>query len=163
MMIRRIAAAALLFSFAFIQPGQTAVAAEPSAREFLAAIYAAYKGNSDKARGVPLTSDATIRRYFEPQIAALMIKDMEAARKRKDAPTLDSDPFIDGQDWDIATFDINVRDTGAGKAVGTVAFKNFGAPVTVGLDLVKLKDGWRIADILWGEERGTLKALYVRR
>jgi hypothetical protein len=140
-----------------------AVAAEPSARDFLAGIYAAYKGNSDKSRGITLTDGATVRRYFEPQIAALIIKDMETAGKRQDVPLLDGDPFIDAQDWDIAAFDISVRDTGAGKAAGTVAFKNFGAPVTIGLELVKLKDGWRIADILWGEERGSLKALYARR
>jgi Protein of unknown function (DUF3828) len=163
MINRRIAAAGLLFSFAFIQPDRSVVAAESSARDFLTGIYAAYKGNSDKSRGIPLTDDAAIRRYFEPQIAALMIKDMEAARKRQELPLLDGDPFIDAQDWDIGASDISVRDTGAGKAAGTVAFKNFGAPVTIGLELVKLKDGWRIADIPWGEERGSLKGLYVRR
>ena len=163
MINRRVAVAALLFLFAFIQPGRSVVAAEPSARDFLAGIYAAYKGNSDKSRGIPLTDDATVRRYFEPQLAALIIKDMESAQKRKEVPLLDGDPFIDAQDWDIGAFDISVRDTGAGKAAGTVAFKNFGAPVTIELALVKLKDGWRIADILWGEERGSLKGLYARR
>jgi len=163
MINRRIAVALLLLSFAFSQPDATAAAAEPSARDFLAGIYAAYKGNSDKSRGIVLTDDATIRRYFEPQLATLIIKDMESARKRQEVPLLDGDPFIDAQDWDIGAFDIGVRETGAGKAAGTVAFKNFGAPVTIELTLVKLKDGWRIADILWGEERGSLKGLYARR
>src|SRR5262249_33487951 len=44
-------------------------AADPTAREFLNGIYAAYKGNSDRVRGIPLTDEATIRRYFEPQLA----------------------------------------------------------------------------------------------
>src|SRR5262249_36444602 len=137
-------------------------AADPTAREFLNGIYAAYKGNSDRVRGIPLTDEATIRRYFEPQLAGLIIKDMDGAKKRKEVPVLDGDPFVDSQEWDIDAFTINVRETGGSKAVGTVEFKNFGGPVTIEIDLVKLKTGWRIADINWGEDRGTLKGLYAR-
>ncbi len=159
---RRVVAAILFLSFAFITPRPTAEAAELSAREFLNGIYTAYKGNSDKVRGIPLTDEATIRRYFEPALAALIIKDMETAKKRNEVPVLDGDPFVDSQEWDIDAFTIHLRET-AGKAVGTVEFKNFGGPVSIELDLVKLNTGWRIADINWGEERGTLKGLYARR
>ena len=54
------------------------------------------------------------------------------------------------------------RDTGAEKTSATVSFKNLGKPHTVMLDLVKLKDGWRIADINWGRKQ-TLRALFVKR
>jgi hypothetical protein len=91
------------------------LAAEPSPRDFVTAIYDAYKGKD--ARGTPLDDDAAIRRYFEPKLAAAMIKDRRAAKRRQEVGTLDFDPFVDAQDWEIASFDIAVNDTGAGKAI----------------------------------------------
>ena len=124
-----------------------AAAAEQSAREFVTAIYATYKGKDSK--GVILDKAATIRRYFEPTLAAKMIKDQNAAAKRREVGALDGDPFIDAQDWDIKDFDVAVADTAPGKASATVKFTNFDKAATVVLDLVKLKDGWRIGDITW--------------
>jgi len=51
-----------------------------------------------------------------------------------------------------------VRDTGANKATATVSFKSLGDRRTVVLALVKLKVGWRIADITW-DRNGTLRGL----
>jgi hypothetical protein len=135
-----------------------AMAAEPSATSFVEAIYAPYKIKD--GQGIPLDSDAALKRYFEPRLAALIIKDRNNAAG--ELPTLDMDPFIDAQDWDISAVDIAVRDTGADKASATVSFKNLGKPTSVVLDLVKLKDGWRIADINWGRKR-TLRALFIKR
>ena len=102
-----------------------------------------------------------MKRYFEPKLATLIIKDRNKAAKRGDVSTLDMDPFIDAQDWDISAFDIAVRDTGADKATATVSFKNMGKPTTVVLDLVKLREGWRIADINWGR-KPTLRGLFAK-
>ena len=137
-----------------------AMAAEPTAASFVEAIYGPYKVKDGK--GNPLDSDAAVKRYFEPRVAALIIRDRNKAAKRGDVSTLDMDPFIDAQDWDISAVDVAVRDTGAEKAVATVSFKNLGKPTTVVLDLVKLRDGWRIADINWGRKR-TLRALFIKR
>jgi Protein of unknown function (DUF3828) len=130
-------------------------AADSSAKSFVEAIYAPYKGKN--ARGTPLDSDAAVRRYFEPQLAALIIKDRKDARG--EVPTLDSDPFIDAQDWEIDAFDIAVHETAADQARAHVTFKNFDKTTNVVLDLVKLKLGWRIADITWdrdASQRGLL-------
>ena len=137
-----------------------AIAADPSATSFVEAIYAPYQVKDGK--GNPLDSDAAVKHYFEPRVAALIIRDRNKAAKRGDVSTLDMDPFIDAQDWDISAVDVAVRDTGAEKAVATVSFKNLGKPTTVVLDLVKLRDGWRIADINWGRKR-TLRALFIKR
>ena len=103
-----------------------------------------------------------MKRYFEPRLAAPIIKDRNKAAKRGDVSTLEMDPFIDAQDWDISAVDVAVRDTAADKASATVSFKNLGKPTTVVLELVKLRDGWRIADINWGRKR-TLRALFIKR
>ena len=137
-----------------------AIAADPSATSFVEAIYAPYKIKDGK--GNPLDSDAAVKRHFEPKLAALIIKDRNKAAKRGEVSTLDMDPFIDAQDWEISAVDVNVRDISAEKASATVSFENLGKPSTVVLDLVKLRDGWRIADITWGRKR-TLRALFIKQ
>jgi len=133
-------------------------AAEPSAKSFVEAIYAAYKGKNGK--GNPLDNDAAVRRYFEPKLAALIIKDRKTARG--EVGTLDVDPFIDAQDWEINAVDIAVREIAADKAAATVSFKNADRQTIVVLDLVKLRVGWRIADITWGRKE-TLRGIFTRK
>ena len=135
-------------------------AAEPSATSFVEGIYAPYKDKN--GNGNPLDTDAAVKRYFEPRLATLIIKDRNKAAKRGDVSTLDMDPFIDAQDWDISAVDVAVRDTGTDKATATVSFKNLGKPTTVVLDLVKLREGWRIANINWGR-KPTLRGLFAKR
>jgi hypothetical protein len=62
---------------------------------------------------------------------------------------LDFDPFVDAQEWDISTFDIVVSVAAAGKAQATVKFINLGQAVTVVLDLVQVRNAWRIYEIAW--------------
>ncbi len=126
------------------------------AKSFVEAIYAAYKGKD--AKGIPLDNDAAVRRYFEPKLAALIIKDRRDARGEV---KLGSDPFIDAQDWEIDSVDVVVRDTGSDKAMATVSFKSLGERRTVVLALFKRKGGWRIADITW-DRNGTLRGLLTK-
>src|SRR5262249_39902418 len=135
-----------------------AFAEDATARAFLDAIYKAYIGKNTK--GISIDGDAALRRYFEPSLAAMIIKDRKEAARRKDVPTLDGDPFIDAQDWEIKSVKIDVADAGPDKATGTVTFVN-GDPKKVVLDLVKLKDGWRIAEIHYAE--GTLRGLFKKK
>lgn len=111
-------------------------------------LVAAFLAAAFGAASAPLALSA-IRRYFEPSLAALMVKDQKIAAKRGEVGLLDFDPFIDAQDWGISAFDIAVDDTVPGKATATVKFTNFDKAATVRLDLVKIKNDWRIADITW--------------
>jgi hypothetical protein len=139
-----------------------APAADASAREFVAAIYDAYKGKN--GNGVSLDNEKAIRRYFEPSLAALISKDQKDAARRNEAPKLDGDPFVDAGDWDITTVNIDLADTTPGKASATVDFKNGDKPTTVVLDLVKIKNDWRISDITWRREgkTETLRGLFAQ-
>jgi hypothetical protein len=137
-----------------------AALADPAAKAFLEKIYAAYKGKGSK--GIGLDSDAMLRRYFEPKLAALMIKNRKDAAKRGDVPELDGDPFINGQDWEIGPVDIVVRDIAPDKASATVKFRNLEVQTTVVYDLVRLEAGWRIADITW-DGNDTLRGIYVKQ
>jgi hypothetical protein len=132
-------------------------AAEPSAKPFVESIYAAYKGKDSK--GISLETDAAVRRYFDPKLAALIIKDREDAKG--EVGKLGSDPFIDAQDWEIDALDVAMRTITPGKAVATISFKSLGNQDTIVLDLVKLKTGWRIADIR--SRNGSLRAFLSKK
>jgi len=136
--------------------------ADASALAFVADIYNAYKGK--EAKGRPLDDERAIRRAFEPSLAALMVRDQKLAAKRGEVGLLDFDPFVDAQDWEISDFDIAANDTTPGKATATVKFTNFNKPVTVRLDLIKIKNDWRIADITWTRDgkADSLRKIYGR-
>ena len=138
-----------------------ASAADSSALAFVTDIYDAYKGKD--FRGHPLDSEPVIRRYFEPSLATLMIKDQKRAAKSGEIGALDFDPFVNAQDWQITAFDIAVTDTGPSRAVATIKFSNQGEATTVSLDLVTIKNERRIRDITWqidGKPQ-TLRGLYA--
>lgn len=132
-----------------------AVAADAGAEAFVNGIYNTYKGAN--SNGVPLSDDATIRKYFEASLAKLIIDDRKNAGD--EVPTLDGDPFIDAQDWEIKNLKVVVADTGPGKAAATVTFTNSGEAKTIKLSLVKVGGAWKISDIDWG--RGTLRGLFT--
>jgi hypothetical protein len=149
------------FVFACLLVAMTgaAFAAEPSARDFLNGIYAAYKGKN--AKGVSLDNHAAYARYFTPALAKLIEDDAAAAAKVGDVPSLEGDPFIDAQDWKINGFTIAVKDTGPDKALGTVTFKSLKESKSVELDLVKLRQGWRIDEI--STKTGSLRDLFKKK
>ena len=68
-------------------------------------------------------------------------------------PNLDGDPFVDAQDWQIAKVDIAISQSAPARAQATVKFNNIDEAKTVILDLVKLKDGWRVAEIQSGTQK----------
>jgi Protein of unknown function (DUF3828) len=148
-----------------------AKADDGSALTFVKAIYAPYKGKNTK--GIALDTDAQLRRYFEPSLVALISKDRKDAARHHDVPTLDGDPFIDAQDWEIPSFDISVNDAGDGKATAVVKFVNAGDPATITLDLITTGNAsaggatpgnlWRIQDITYQHDGKpeTLRGLFV--
>src|SRR5688572_11013607 len=98
---------------------------------FLDAIYKAYPDKNFK--GHPYNET---QRYFAPPLREAMDKDYAEAKKRNEVPTLNGDPFIDAQDWEIANVVVNAWVTGPSTAMGVVSFTNFGKPKRVTLELV---------------------------
>ena len=150
----------------FLSAGSAALVAQAragdaSATAFITEIYNSYKGND--AKGMPLDTERAIRRYFEPKLATLMANDRKQAARRNEVGSLDFDPFLDAQDWDVTAFDIVVSDEATGKAQATVKFINQGQSMTVVLDLVQVKNAWRIYDITWsrGGQTETLRKIFV--
>jgi hypothetical protein len=99
-------------------------------------------------------------RFFVPALARAMERDMQAAKRRGEPPTLDGDPFIDAQDGEISKLAIAVVAKGT-TATGTVTFANSGTAKKLLVDLEQTPAGWRIADIRG--PNGALSALYKGR
>jgi len=138
-----------------------AFAQNGSAETFLRSIYGkAYIGKS--AKGVDIDSHAQLYRYFVPELAKQIEDDAKTAARNGDIGQLDGDPFIGAQDFEIHSFDIQVRNVDETTATGTITFSNLGTPRKILVALKRLKVGWRIADIDWGEG-GKLSALFPPR
>jgi hypothetical protein len=144
-------------------PAPVLARAEPaaSAKTFVEKIYSSYVGSAaQEAKGVPLASASTVKRYFTPGLASLILDDEAAAKTRGEPPTLDGDAFVGHQDWDIADLSVDVKESGA-KATATVSFTNFGKAEKVVVELLKVGESWRIADIQW--DSGTLRGLFRKK
>ena len=136
-------------------------AAPQSAKEYLTAIYSHYRGDDRTAKGIFLDKPSDIRRYFTKDLSDLMIADDAVANKNGDVPSLDGDPFIDAQDWQITHLVIHIDSETEKAARATVTFENSKEPQTVHVELVRTADGWRFSDIIWKE--GSLRGLYKKK
>lgn len=132
-----------------------AAAQEKTPRAFIEDIYRPYQTKGFK--GQPYWEPAS---FFAPDLAAAIVRDMAQATQQKDVPTLDGDPFVDAQDWEISDLLI-ATSVGDGKAQAAVTFKNLGESKALALLLVRTPQGWRIADIV--SASGSLRALYKLR
>ena len=129
-----------------------AAAQEQTAQQFLASIYEPYKKADFK--GQPYWE---VSRFFAPDLASAIDKDFAEAKKKKEVPTLDGDPFVDAQDWKIDQIAYAISQSGD-KAAGAVTFTNFGETKGAVLSLVKTPAGWRISNIVTAN--GSLRALF---
>ena len=147
-------------SYAHAQGPEAKLQAGQSAQAFLHSIYDRYIGSQDKARPIDYSKPSQLKEYFEPSLAEIIHKDFVRAEKAGDVPTLDADPFIDAQDWEIKSFDIQVNPVDADHANAVVKFDNAGEHKVLHLQLVRIAGNWRIHDIDYGGTEGTLRGLY---
>ena len=86
-----------------------AIAQEKTPRAFVEDIYRSYQTKGFKGQRYWESS-----RFFAPDLAAAIERDMAQAKQRKEVPVLDGDPFVDAQDWQISDLMIATSD-GDGK------------------------------------------------
>jgi hypothetical protein len=147
---------------ALLSAPMLAHAAEPlTAKSFVEGIYQRYVGDAAKnAPGVILDKPADYRRYFTSTLVTIILKDQAAAAKRDEVPTLDGDPFIGHQDWEIANLTVDAQEDGD-KASATVSFTNVGQPEKVAVSLRKVGKEWRIDDVTYADA-STLRGLFKK-
>lgn len=131
----RLLAAAAIAWLAFAAPSQ-AQFATPEAP--VKALYAMYAGKD--AKGFP-REEASAKQFFEPGLAKLWL----------DAKEIDSDFFIQGQDFELGPVKVAPAAVKGDKASVKVEFTNLKKPVRLTYELVKNADGWRISDVKSGK------------
>jgi len=132
--------------------GRHAIAQAVTAQAFVENIYRPYLNKA--FQGQPYEQTA---RFFAPALAQAIDRDHREAKRRNEPPTLNGDPFVDAQDWEITKLAIDAT-TNGDTALARVSFQNFGEVRRVVLELVRTRAGWRIAEIK--APSGSLKALY---
>ncbi|HYD07610.1 MAG TPA: DUF3828 domain-containing protein [Reyranella sp.] len=133
-------------------PPLAAHAQTQSAQAFLESVYAPYKARSTKGQDYQKAD-----RFFEPALARAMARDYQLAQKNGVPPTLNGDPFVDAQEWEISGLTIRAAESGE-QATGIVSFISLRQKKTLAIELVKTSAGWRIADIAGAS--GSLRGLY---
>lgn len=144
-----------LIAFLVAVPVAAYAQADPPLK-FLKGLYEPYKKAGFK--GQPYWE---AERFFVPELADAIHRDLDVAKTRGEPPTLNGDPFVDAQDWDIPTIGYAVSTIGDGYGAAVVTFRNQGRSKQLALFIVETPQGWRIDDIV-GRGR-SLRALYKLR
>lgn len=124
-----------------------------SPQEFLAALFAHYDGKGPGA-GIDYASEAEIGRWFTPDLARRIRADQDRAAANDEPPSLDGDPFVGSQEWDVSGVAIAVgksSDPRASSAV--VTFTSMGETHEIRFSLAADGEGWKISDIDWGYDK----------
>jgi Protein of unknown function (DUF3828) len=102
-------------------------------------------------------SRARLYKYFEKDLADLIWKD--ATTSKNEVGVINGDPLYDAQDMEIKNFAIANARNEEGRTVVDVTFENFGEKKKITFVIVSGTQGWRIHDIVYGEN-GTLRSWF---
>lgn len=140
------------------------VAAEDDPQEVIRALYKAHRPWEHKE--LNLHSRAVLSKYFSPELTRLFLKNAQVERDcpKGDLCGLEFDPILGSQDFDdhldfkLHITEATPRQTGRFEA----RFKLFNGEnpeqeQVLVFQLVQLKNGWRIDDIIYTKESTSLK------
>jgi len=144
----------------------SAIAAEDDPEEVIRALYKAY--GPWEHRGLNLRNRAVLSKYFSPELTKLFLKNAQVERDcpKGDLCGLEFDPILGAQDFDDhLDFKLHIAEaippqTGRFE----VRFKLFNEEKpeqeqVLTFQLVQLKNGWRIDDIIYTKDNASLKAV----
>ncbi len=144
----------------------SAVAAGDGPEEVIRALYRAHRPWDHK--GLDLDSRAVLSKYFSPELTKLFLKNaqLEQDCPKGDLCGLEFDPIIGAQDFD-EHLNFKLRITEAtppqtGRFEARFKLFNEGTPEqeqVIVFQLVQLKNGWRIDDIIYTKDKASLRAV----
>ncbi len=103
-------------------------------------------------------SRARVDKYFETDLGNMIWKD--AVTSKNEVGVLDGDPLYDAQDMEIKNFAIGAATYEKTMANVPVTFENFGQQKKIIFILVNGRTGWRIHDIDYGGDEGTMRGMF---
>ena len=114
--------------------------------------------------GKPLTQQdsSILRRYFDQELASLLVKDNNCATKTGEICNLDFDPIFASQD--PAAIDLTIRSTPKDIVAVEFTYPSSGEKVRLEYRMAREENGWRIDDIRYpGMSDASLKQLLARK
>ena len=142
----------------------SAVAAADDPEEVIRAVYKAHRPWEHKE--LNLGDRAVLSKYFSPELTKLFLKNAQIERDcpKGDLCGLEFDPILGSQDFDDhLNFKLHITEatppqTGRFEAHFRL-FNDHQPEQIVVFQLIQLKDGWRIDDIIYPDDKGSLKAV----
>src|SRR5438552_18183793 len=142
----------------------SAVAAEDGPEEVIRALHRAHRPWEHKE--LNLRNRAVLSKYFSPELTKLFLKNAQLERDcpKGDLCGLEFDPIIGAQDFDDhLDFKLHITEatppqTGRFEARSKL-FNEEKPEKTVVFQLVQLKNGWRIDDIIYPDDNASLRAV----
>jgi hypothetical protein len=144
----------------------SAVTAGDDPEEVIRALYKAHRPWEHK--GLDLRNRAVLSKYFSPELTKLFLKNAQVERDcpKGDLCGLDFDPILGAQDYDDhLNFKLRITEATppqTGRFEARFKLFNEGKPEqeqVLVFQLVQLKNGWRIDDIIYTKDNATLKAV----
>jgi hypothetical protein len=99
-----------------------------------------------------------IYKFFEQKLADLIWKDISETPE-SELGNLDFDPLYNAQDTGITNFSIGKPLIEGDSTTVLVSFRNFGQRTRVKFDMHKGKEGWRIKNVIYGDNSDLIKIL----
>ena len=142
----------------------SAVAAGDGPEEVIRALYKAHRPWEHKE--LNLGNRAVLSKYFSPELTKLFLKNAQLERDcpKGDLCGLEFDPILGAQDFDDhLNFKLHITEAKppqAGRFEARFKLFNDDQPEQIVLfQLVQLKNGWRIDDIIYPNDNASLKAV----
>jgi len=129
-----------------------------AAEALVSDLYKAHNGKNSpffqsKNRGL-------VDKYFTKALGDLIWNDAVTSQKNNEVGVIDGDPLYNAQDTDIKNFAVGRSEVKADKAIVPVTFTNYGNKQNIKFHIVKAGDAWKIDDIEYGGEAGTLRGWF---
>ena len=142
----------------------SAVAAEDGPEEVIRALYKAHRPWEHKE--LNLGNRAVLSKYFSPELTKLFLKNAQLERDcpKGDLCGLDFDPILGAQDFDDhLNFKLRITEATppqTGRFEARFKLFNDDQPEQIIVfQLIQLKNGWRIDDIIYTKDNASLKAV----
>lgn len=120
--------------------------------------------SSDHVFGKSLAKQdsSVLRRYFDRELALLLVADQRCVARTSEPCNLDFDPIFASQD--PAAADLSIRSMGNDIVAVEFTYPSSGEKVRLEYRLTRSENGWRISDIRYpGMPPATLKQLLARQ
>lgn len=101
------------------------------------------------------------QRFFDARLAGLIWKDLTETPEGEPG-RIDFDPLYNAQDAQIKNFRVGAASVRGDAASVPVTFVNYDQRVRIDFRLVRTKAGWKVSNIVYGDDSDLLKILSER-